>query len=51
MSDLIDAYPASRGFSLTWLLAFTKSFARLVSRANDFVNAKSVAGEKPLLAE
>ena len=25
-------YPASRGFSLTWLLAFKKSFASLVSR-------------------
>ena len=61
-------YPASRGFSLVWLLAFTKSFACLVCRevgfsrgvnkpttretrhANDFVNAKSHAREKPLLA-
>ena len=34
-------YPASRGFSLTWLLAFT---------ANDFINAKGLAREKPLLA-
>ena len=25
-------YPASRGFSLAWLLAFTKSFTSLVSR-------------------
>ena len=25
-------YPESRGFSLAWLLAFTKSFALLVSR-------------------
>ena len=25
-------YPASRGFTLAWLLAFTKSFALLVSR-------------------
>ena len=58
----------SRGFSLAWLLAFTKSFAWLVCRvvgfsqgvneptkretthANDFVNAKSHAREKPLLA-
>ena len=24
-------YPASRGFSLAWLLAFTKSFASLVA--------------------
>ena len=66
-------YPASRGFSLGWLLAFTKSFAwlacrvvslfmprekqggnklttRQTSHANDFVNAKSRAREKPLLA-
>ena len=34
-------YPSSRGFSLTWLLAFT---------ANDFINAKGLAREKPLLA-
>ena len=48
-------------FSLACLLALTRSFARLVSRglptmrltihANDFVNAKSHAREKPLLAE
>ena len=62
-------YPPSRGFSLAWLLAFTKSFAWLVvlrcgfvyarwnkpttrqrGFANDFVNAKSNAREKPLLA-
>ena len=66
-------YPASRGFSLGWLLAFTKSFAWLAGRVvslfmprekqggnklttrqtshpNDFVNAKSRAREKPLLA-
>ena len=55
--------PASRGFFLAWLLAFTKSFAWLVCRnvnkpttqqtsnANDFVNAKSHAREtEPLLA-
>ena len=62
------AYPASRGFSFAWLLAFKKSFALLVCRvvglftgvnkaitrqtshANDFVNAKSHAREKPLFA-
>ena len=32
-----DPYPASRGFYLAWLLAFTKSFAWLI------VNAKSHA--------
>ena len=54
--------PASSCFSLAWLLAFTKSFAWLVCRvveklttrqtshANDFVNAKSHAKKKPLLA-
>ena len=66
-------YPTSRGFSVSWLLGFTKSFAWLVCRvvglftprekrdvnkpnmrqtshANDFVNPKSHATEKPLLA-
>ena len=51
-------YPASRYFSLTWLSAFTKSFASLVSRelrrltsdASDFVNAESHVREKYLLA-
>ena len=66
-------HPASRGFSLVWLLAFTKSFAWLACRVvslfmprqkqgvnklttrqkshpDDFVNAKSHAREKPLLA-
>ena len=71
------SYPASRRFSLAWLLAFTKSFVWLVcgvhdsvyvpprngkrgvltksmaqqtSHANNFVNAKSSAREKLLLA-
>ena len=66
-------YPTSRGFSVAWLLGFTKSFAWLVCRvvdlftprekrdvskpnmrqtshANDFVNPKSHATEKSLLA-
>ena len=51
-------YPASRYFSLTWLSAFTKSFASLVSRelrrltsdASDFVTAESYVTEKYLLA-
>ena len=48
-------YSASRGFSLAWLLAFTKSFAwtvsrivgkpRLTSLANDLVNARRHARE------
>ena len=42
--------PCSRGFSLAWLLAFTKSFASGLSvpasHANDFVNAKSHARKK-----
>ena len=48
-------YSASRGFSLVWLLAFTKTFAwyvcrvvgkpRLTSLANDFVNARRHARE------
>ena len=64
----LSTYPASRGFSFAWLLAFKKSFAWLVCRvvvalwdvnkpttrltrhANDFVNAKNHASEKPLLA-
>ena len=51
-------YPASRYCSLTWLSAFTKSFAslvslelrRLTSDASDFVNAESHVREKYLLA-
>lgn len=59
-------YPASRRFSLPWILAFTKSFAWLCCRGfsrgvnkpttpqtsytNDFVNAKSHTREKRLLA-
>ena len=50
-------YPASRGFSIAWLLAFTKSGRKQLNQlrdrhclANDFVNAKSHAVEKPLLA-
>ena len=31
----ISCYPASRGFSLAWLLAFTKSFAWLVYHVVD----------------
>ena len=64
----VKTYSASRGFSLSWLLALTESFAWLVCRivdfsrgvnkltrrqknhANDSVNAKSHAPEKPLLA-
>ena len=40
-------YPASRGSSLAWLLTltFTKSISSL-----DFVNVKSHARDKPLLA-
>ena len=46
------SYHASRGFSLAWLLALTKSFAWLVvtNYANDLVNAKSHAREETLLA-
>ena len=33
ISDLVNAYPASAGLSLAWLLAFTKSFARLTLKA------------------
>ena len=55
---ILFQYPASRGSSLAWLLAFTKSFASLVSRelrrltsdASDFVNAESHVREKYLLA-
>ena len=53
-------YPASRGFSLALLLAFTKSFALLVSRlvglfkprvhANDFVKNIGHARKKLLMA-
>ena len=49
----LTSYPASRVFSLAWLLAFTRrglSVEELVSHANDFVNAKTHAREKPLLA-
>ena len=56
-----DSLREEVSFSLACLLALTKSFERLVSRglptkrltshANDFVNAKSHAREKPLLAE
>ena len=48
-------YPASRAFSLAWRLAFTKSLTllistmRLTSDANDFVNNKHHARDKPLL--
>ena len=46
-------YPVSGDFFLAWLLAFTKLFAWLAGTdnplANDFVNAKSHAREKPLL--
>ena len=54
----VEPYLASRGFSRALLLAFTKSFAKLLCRVvglfhrawtNDFVNAKSHAREKPLL--
>ena len=57
MPNVCSDYPASRGFSLARLLAFTKSFAWLVCRvvsvlttrhtshANDFVNAKNHARE------
>ena len=37
-------YPASRGFSLAWLLAFTKSFACLVCRVVGLFTPR----EKPL---
>ena len=58
-------YPASRGFSLVWLLVFMKSFASIVSHVqgvynkpttqltsdtNNFINTQSHAREKPLLA-
>ena len=53
-------YPAISSFFLAWPIFFTKSFAwtlglnkptrRLTSNANDFVNARSNAREKPLLA-
>ena len=53
-------YPAKRGFFQAWLIFFAKSFAwtlgvhkptrRLTSNANDFVNARSNARKKPLLA-
>ena len=53
-------YPAISSFFLAWLIFFTKSFAwtlglnkptrRLTSNANDFVNARSNAREKALLA-
>ena len=49
--------PANRGFYLALLLAFTKSGRKQLSQlrdrncqANDFVNAKSHAREKPLLS-
>ena len=49
--------PASRGFSLAWFLALTKSYAWLVGRinltsyANDFVNAKSHMQERNLCSQ
>ena len=53
-------YPTNRGFFQAWLLVFAKSFAwtlgvnkpteRLTNNANDFVNARSNAREKPMLA-
>ena len=42
--DLFGKYPASRGFSLAWLLAFTKSFAWLVC----YVDGLFTPREKPL---
>ena len=39
-----SAYPAGRGFTLTWLLAFTMSLAWLVCR----VVGLSTSREKPL---
>ena len=65
------SYPATRGFSFAWLLAFTKLRSYEVVRVaclsrswfvyaqlrdsrhanDDFVNAKSPATEKPVLAE
>ena len=47
-----DCYPASRGFSLAWLLAFTKSnkpTAKLTCDGNDFPNAKNHARAKRTL--
>ena len=53
-------YPANGSFFLTCVLFLAKSFAwtlgvnkptrRLTSNANDFVNARSNAREKPMLA-
>ena len=43
--DMPVIYPASRGFSLAWLLQFTKSFACLVCRVVGFVYTPR---EKPL---
>ena len=53
-------YPAISSFFLAWLIFFTKSFAwtlavnkptrRLTSNADDFVNARSNAREKPMVA-
>ena len=38
MPNVCSDYPASRGFSLAWLLAFTKSFAWLVCSVVSFFN-------------
>ena len=55
-----DLYPASGGFSLSWILTFKKSFLLLGNEPtvwqtsdvlkNDLVNIKSHAREKPLSA-
>ena len=43
----IFGYPASRGFSLVWLLELTKSFASLVSRVVDlFYTPQFLTGHK-----
>ena len=41
-------YPANGSFA--WTLAVNKPTRRLTSNANDFVNARSNAREKPMLA-
>ena len=40
--NFTGGYPASRGFSLAWLLAFTKSFASLVSHVISLFRPGSV---------
>ena len=57
-SEILVEWIALRGFSLAWLLMFTKSFASLVchivgsfpSDKNDFLNIKIHEREKPPLA-